>query len=75
MKIDPIQLMPIALVAPMDQIHEGELGRWMGRQLTALQMLAGRRRRTRTPNPRRFEDFSLWSLPVSLQGLRRRSRG
>jgi hypothetical protein len=70
-----IHLMPIALVAPMNQIHEARLGLWMGERLTGIQMLAARRRRARTFNPRRFEDFTIWSLPVAVQGQRRRAVG
>lgn len=74
---DLIQVMPVAMVAPEEMVSKGEpsrwLGRWMGERLTGLQVLAARRARTIKANPRRFDVFESWSMPISLQNLRRRA--
>ncbi len=71
-----IQVMPVAMVAPEEMVSRGEpshwLGRWMGERLTGLQVLAARRARTIRVNPRRFDVFEAWSMPITLQNLRRR---
>ncbi len=69
---EPVQTMRIAIVVPEEVAKPATLGRWLGHRLARVQLVAQRRRRARPINPRRFEQFESWCMPILVPNRRRR---